>query len=174
VEAGRVALTDGVVVLDRLREDDMHAHLAGEDEEQARRFGWWPLRSGPEHFRAMLAADERDWQSGGPRRRFAARVTGELVGGCELRRRADGHAEASYWTFPQHRRRGYATRAVRLLARWAFDELGVERIELHVEPDNAGSRRVAERAGFRRSARTTGDGLLVYELSARGWNSSRR
>ena len=30
-------LTDGVVVLDRYRADDVDAHLAGEDEETARR-----------------------------------------------------------------------------------------------------------------------------------------
>ncbi len=69
-------------MLDRLRADDMEAHLAGEDEEQARRFGWWPKRSGPEHFRAMLTADEHEWTGAGWRRRFAARIDGALVGGA--------------------------------------------------------------------------------------------
>ncbi|HEX6524795.1 MAG TPA: hypothetical protein VF070_33045, partial [Streptosporangiaceae bacterium] len=39
------ALRDGVVFLDRYTDDDIHAHLAGEDEETARRFGWWPTTS---------------------------------------------------------------------------------------------------------------------------------
>ena len=41
------------------------------------------------------------------------------------------------------------TRAVRLLSGWAFSELGVDRIEVIVDPRNAASRAVAERAGFR-------------------------
>ena len=47
MEARRLTLTDGVVLLDRFTADDMDAHLAGEDEEQARRFGWWPSVPAP-------------------------------------------------------------------------------------------------------------------------------
>jgi RimJ/RimL family protein N-acetyltransferase len=40
------------------------------------------------------------------------------------------------------------TRAVRLVAEWAFGELGVRRISLLVDPRNSASVAVAERAGF--------------------------
>jgi len=40
------------------------------------------------------------------------------------------------------------TRAVRLFSRWLFDNLPVERIEITIEPGNAASRKVAERAGY--------------------------
>lgn len=43
---------------------------------------------------------------------------------------------------------GFAGRAVSLACRWAFTELGVERMELYIEPDNAPSRKAAVRAGF--------------------------
>jgi len=33
---------DGIIFLNRYTNDDIPAHLAGEDEETARRFGWWP------------------------------------------------------------------------------------------------------------------------------------
>ena len=33
---------DGIIFLNRYTDDDIPAHLAGEDEETARRFGWWP------------------------------------------------------------------------------------------------------------------------------------
>jgi len=46
------------------------------------------------------------------------------------------------------RRRGYAARALRLAAAWAFDELAIARLELYVDPDNIGSRAVARAAGF--------------------------
>ncbi len=139
----------------------MEAHLAGEDEEQARRFGWWPKRSGPEQFRQLLIDDEADW---GRRYRFGTRVAGVRCGGVELRLVGGGHAHLSYWTFPEHRRRDYATRGVRLLSAWAFDELGVERLEIAVEEDNTASRKVALKAGFEETGARNDDGLLVYEL----------
>jgi RimJ/RimL family protein N-acetyltransferase len=40
------------------------------------------------------------------------------------------------------------TRAVLLLSRWIFDNLAAERIEITIEPQNAASRAVAERAGY--------------------------
>jgi RimJ/RimL family protein N-acetyltransferase len=48
------------------------------------------------------------------------------------------------------RGRGVCTRALRLLAGWAFQELDLRRLELVTDPDNLASQRVAEKAGFRR------------------------
>jgi RimJ/RimL family protein N-acetyltransferase len=152
-----------VVVLDRLRAEDRQAHLAGEDEEQARRFGWWPKRSGPEEFRAMLAADELSWGQGGPSFRFGTRVSGELVGGCEIHLREPRLATVSYWTFPAYRGRVYAQRAVRLACDWAFDALRLDCIEAHVEDDNLSSGAVAVGAGFEPTGRLDDDGLHVLE-----------
>jgi RimJ/RimL family protein N-acetyltransferase len=39
---------------------------------------------------------------------------------------------------------------VQLVARWAFAERGVQRLELTTAPENVASQRVAERAGFTR------------------------
>lgn len=142
----------------------MGAHLSGEDEEQARRFGWWPKRSGEEQFRAMLREDVEAWRTGGSRRKLAVRVDGELVGGCEIRVGEAGAAEISYWTFPVYRGRGYAARAIGLLCGWAFTSLGVQKIEAHVEPDNAASRAAAARAGFEETGRVDAEGKLVLEL----------
>jgi RimJ/RimL family protein N-acetyltransferase len=142
----------------------MEAHLAGEDEEQARRLGWWPKRSGPEQFRQMLADDQRDWTTGGSRRKFAARVAGTLVGGAEVRVVGEGLARISYWTFPQFRDQGLATRATRLVCAWAFEEFEIERIEACIQEDNLASRGVATGAGFCDTGRRNEEGLLVYEL----------
>src|SRR5512146_2713173 len=53
---------------------------------------------------------------------------------------------------PAHeaRGKGLATRAVRLISRWALRELGLPRLGLFTEPWNVASQRVAERAGFQR------------------------
>jgi RimJ/RimL family protein N-acetyltransferase len=143
-------LSDGVVVLDRHRLSDADAHLAGEDEEQARRFGWYPAASTRVGVRRAIRRWQRQWSSGGARRAFAIRdgQTGALAGGCEVRVGEDGLAEISYWVFPPFRGRGFARRAIGLACEWAFAELRVERMEIYVEPDNAASRSAALRAGF--------------------------
>lgn len=68
-------------------------------------------------------------------------------------RRNHQTAMVSYWLAPGGRGRGLATRALRLLAGWAFDELDLKRLALDVEVDNVASRRVAERCGFVREGR---------------------
>lgn len=143
-------MSDGTLVLDAFTPADADAHLAGEDEEHARRFGWHPERSTEATVRAAFDGWSADWRGDGPTRAFAVRSaeTRELVGGCQLRFRPHDTAQVSYWTFPQHRGRGVATRALRLLCGWAFAELGVERVEAYVEPDNASSRGAAQSAGF--------------------------
>jgi len=55
-----------------------------------------------------------------------------------------------YWCAPWARRRGVTTRALRLLCRHAFEELGLERLELVADPDNVASQGVAEKTGFQR------------------------
>jgi RimJ/RimL family protein N-acetyltransferase len=143
-------LADDIVVLDAFTLADAEAHLAGEDEEQARRFGWYPQRSDLGSVRDAFGRWAETWRDDGATRAFAMRElrSGTLAGGCEIRLHEGGKAEISYWTFPEHRRKGYATRAVRLLTAFAFAQLKVKRIEAQVEPDNWGSRRVVEGAGF--------------------------
>jgi RimJ/RimL family protein N-acetyltransferase len=58
-------------------------------------------------------------------------------------------AEIGYMVAPRARGRGVAARAVALLTRWGFDGLGLERLELRIDPANTGSIRVAERSGYR-------------------------
>jgi RimJ/RimL family protein N-acetyltransferase len=55
-----------------------------------------------------------------------------------------------YWCAAHERRRGIATRALRLVCRYALDELGLARIELITDVDNVASQGVAQKAGFRR------------------------
>jgi len=73
------------------------------------------------------------------------------VGNVNLVRFSDDGLSAAlgYWLVPAARGAGLATAAARLLCRWGFEELGLERIELLVEPENEPSRRVATRLGAR-------------------------
>ncbi|MEU5430342.1 GNAT family N-acetyltransferase [Streptomyces olivoreticuli] len=78
---------------------------------------------------------------------------GHLVGSMCLVRLAQlhtlGQAELGYWTAKERRGRGYTVEAAREVARWAFEELGVERLEWYAEAGNEGSRAVALKVGFR-------------------------
>ncbi|HEY7225768.1 MAG TPA: GNAT family N-acetyltransferase [Micromonosporaceae bacterium] len=65
-------------------------------------------------------------------------VTGQAMIGYSLTRAARGH--------------GFATRAVRLLVDWTFDQSGIARIIAGTAPDNLASQRVLARAGFIREA----------------------
>jgi len=62
--------------------------------------------------------------------------------------RDQGRCGIGYWLAKEARGRGVMVRAVRLLCAWIFETLPIERIEIQVEPDNAPSHAVAERAGF--------------------------
>jgi hypothetical protein len=59
--------------------------LGSEDNEHARRFGWYPLRSTLDGVRGFILDARRQWCEGGPPRTLAIRKpdTRTLVGGCE-------------------------------------------------------------------------------------------
>jgi len=141
-------LTDGIVLLDVHRLEDAEAHLLGEDEEMRRRFN--SLR--PATLEETRQAVER-WiagrADGGPMFAYAMRkVSGKLVGGCELRMRSASSANLSYWVLPSFRGRGLALRAVNLVSAAAEAIPGLRRLEVRIAPDNKSSRRIAVKAGF--------------------------
>ncbi|MEU5015679.1 GNAT family N-acetyltransferase [Streptomyces sp. NPDC021749] len=82
-----------------------------------------------------------------------SRTDGALIGSMSLvrlaqLRTAERQAELGFWTAKEHRGRGYTAEAARAVLRWAFRELGVERMEWLAEAGNEGSRAVARKLGF--------------------------
>lgn len=80
----------------------------------------------------------------------------------------------SYWG------RGLATNAVGAMLSWGFEQLGLNRIEATINPDNARSIRVAEKLGFMREGRLrdyrrmSGGGFrdcYIYGLLRREWQA---
>jgi len=57
-----------------------------------------------------------------------------------------------YSLLPEFRGRGFATRAVNLMAQWAFDHVRIARLVAGTDPDNTASQRVLQRAGFTNEA----------------------
>ncbi|MEU6508111.1 GNAT family N-acetyltransferase [Streptomyces sp. NPDC046942] len=98
----------------------------------------------------------------------------ELLGRVALRDivLGDGVAEVAYWTVARARGRGVAVRATTALSRWAFEEIGLHRLELSHATANQASCRVAVKAGFapegtKRSALLHPDGWHDVHLHAR-------
>lgn len=75
--------------------------------------------------------------------------TAEALGCVVLMLRPQpGVAGIGYWLVPKARDRGYATRAVKLLAAWGLAVAQLDRIEAWVEPGNDASVRVLSKCGF--------------------------
>ena len=75
-------------------------------------------------------------------------------------------ASIGYWLAGEARGQGYISRAVRVLARWAFDDLQLARLELTADPENIASQRVAERCGFRKEGHLRSD-IVVHHSGER-------
>ncbi len=101
----------------------------------------------------------------------ATRVLAGSIGVHDLDWRSQ-KGEIGYWVVRELRGLGVATRALRLLSRWALRDLGLARLELLADVRNVPSHRVAESAGFvregvLRSARVVKDArcdMALYSL----------
>ena len=170
-------LEDDAVRVRAWRADDLRARVDAWRDPELMRF---MLQAAPPE--PSLAA-AREWLALRERRRergdalflvIADRSSDRALGSVWLWQlnRNELRAEIGYWLLREARGRGAATRAVRLVSRYAFGRLGLERLDLFTLPDNDGSRRVAERAGFNeegllRAYRRRGDervDMVVYGL----------
>lgn len=101
-----------------------------------------------------IALDERAWAAGTG---FAFAILDvaagdRMIGRVALSNVVRGpwrNATLGYWVDTASANRGHATRAVRLIVRFAFDHTGLHRVQPAIMPRNIASRRVAEKAGFR-------------------------
>lgn len=89
---------------------------------------------------------------------------GTLIGALDLHEIdwLNGNARIGYWLDKEYTGHGIMTRAVHLLAEYAFEALDLHRIEIHVATENHASRRIAERLGF------TMEGVLRHAQRLRG------
>ena len=85
-------------------------------------------------------------------RLFAIDLNGEAIGSIGAIFKEDIYrlnVEIGYWLAEQHWGKGIATTAIRLITTWIFDNNSdIERVYAEPFADNAGSRRVLEKAGY--------------------------
>ncbi|MDA8216958.1 MAG: GNAT family N-acetyltransferase [Dehalococcoidales bacterium] len=165
------------VVIRPLRTDDALAMWEAIQESRAHLAPWlsWvekyhSLADVREYvLRARAVWDLRDDLPAG----IFERVSGRFLGGTGLHRIDwDERAfEIGYWLRRTATGHGFARETVRLLTQLAFDVLGASRVEIHVDPRNAPSRRVAEAVGYeqKESPPAGGEGdepeAVVYALT---------
>lgn len=92
-----------------------------------------------------------DWEAGRAAHFAVADVADEVLMGSVALMAVDepGAGEIGAWTVPAHRRKKVASKAVLIVTAWAFDTLGLDRLELRIAAENSASRRGAELLGFR-------------------------
>jgi RimJ/RimL family protein N-acetyltransferase len=147
-------LTDGVVALRPWREPDVAAVATWGEDLEIVRWTAVPVDQTADTVRAYFQRAERARQVG----LFVAlaivdAASDQVLGSCDVRRPDPTDlaiGELGYVLVARARGRGLATRAVRLLTEWGFGQLGMERIQALVHPENPASGRVLERLGFRR------------------------
>ena len=83
-----------------------------------------------------------------------ARDESEVVGGSGFHRRVgEGAFEIGYWIRSSRAGQGLATEVTAALTRVGFEVCGVDRIEIHCEPDNERSMRIPVKLGYQEEAR---------------------
>ena len=137
----------------------MFAAIEESKVELAQWMSWYRAGFSLEDARSWIDHCRVQWSGEGDREFgiFDA-DTGEILGcaGVNQLNRVHEFANVGYWVRTSRTRRGIGTTTVRLLAAFAFRGLGLRRVEILTLPENAASRRVAEKAGAR------------YECIARG------
>jgi [ribosomal protein S5]-alanine N-acetyltransferase len=146
-------LSDGVVRLRLMAEADISAIVEAVQDPEIPRWTHVPEPYGEEDARHWHRMATTGYEAGTDLATLVVDADeGRLLGAVGLHNLdpATGRCSAGYWVAAPERGRGHARRALTLLSRFAFDELGAQRIELWIEPANAPSLRVAEAAGFHR------------------------
>ena len=106
----------------------------------------------PDAFRLRLKSYDRQFRAhAGAAFHVFERDGDRLVGGVtlsDIRRHAAQSATIGYWIGAAFLRRGYGLAAVRAALGYAFDDLGLNRVEAACQPGNAASRALLLKAGF--------------------------
>ncbi|HEX2272285.1 MAG TPA: GNAT family protein [Acidimicrobiales bacterium] len=115
-------------------------------------------------FAARCGARQREWQLG-TGYGFGIFVEGKLAGEINLsgvQRGPFQNAYVGYWIDEARAGQGYVPESLVVVARFAFEDLGLHRIQVAIIPRNRPSRRVVEKLGLR------DEGVAVRYLAING------
>lgn len=163
-------LTDRILRLRVMCAEDADA-LSETDDELTLRWSFTGLPSTADEVRRTAAHAGLEWLVGSTASLSMVDVaTGAVAGSLRLRKPGPPQVGGlGYVVHPAFRGRGYTTRALRLLAPWAFDVADFARLELGAKVGNDASLRAAAAAGFeadgiRRRRLRNSDGTFSDEV----------
>ena len=146
-------LSDGVIRLRLIADADLPGIVEAVQDPDIPRYTTVPQPYGEGEARLWQRSSAAGMRSGsGLATLIVDEEDGTLLGSVGVHNidPETGRCSAGYWVAAPARGRRVASRGLRLICAYAFAELGVQRIELWIEPGNAPSLRVAEAVGFHR------------------------
>jgi [ribosomal protein S5]-alanine N-acetyltransferase len=146
-------LSDGVVRLRLMADADVDTVVAAVQDPEIARRTTIPSPYGIDEAHQWLRTSAAGLAAGTDLATLIVDVEdGRLLGATGIHglNPETGRCSGGYWVVAGERGRGVAARGLTLLCSYAFAELGAQRIELWIEPDNGASLAVAERVGFQR------------------------
>jgi ribosomal-protein-serine acetyltransferase len=163
-----VELIEGPILIRTLRQEDISPLYEAVRESIAEVSPWLPWcheNYSIEETREFIASRELasqggEWYSFG----IFEKDGGKFLGGVGINfiNRVHQMANLGYWVRTSAAGRGVATNATRAAARFGFEHLGLQRIEIVGAVDNVPSQRVAEKVGAMR------EGVLRKRLLIHG------
>jgi RimJ/RimL family protein N-acetyltransferase len=146
------SLTDGVIAIRPWRNSDLADLVSLLEDPAIARWTGIPEPYTRKEAKLFFKTNARQEAMGvGTDAAIVEAGAGSVLGGVGLKLHLNhATAEVGYWVAAHARRQGVATRAVRLMARWAFEDLEVKRLELLTNLGNEASEGVALKCGFQR------------------------
>jgi RimJ/RimL family protein N-acetyltransferase len=150
-------LSDGKIYIRRYQVEDIPALYEAARESAGESFTWWMPWCHADYTledssQFVLSRNEA-WQKG---KEFDFAIfdveTDTFLGAVGLNQfnREHQFANLGYWVRASSMGQGVAPAATLLVARFAFQDLGLSRIEIVIATENIRSRRVAEKAGAKK------------------------
>ena len=148
--------TDGKFIIRQYRPNDVEPLYEAARESVDQIYPWMEWchpRFSQRDSKLWVNSREKDWKTGGE---YSFVITDALtktfLGGCGINGMNRNHkfANLGYWVRTSATRNGAATAATRLLAKFGFQELNLNRIEIVIALGNRPSERVAEKTGAAR------------------------
>jgi RimJ/RimL family protein N-acetyltransferase len=134
-----------------IRPNDAEALLAGRGDPEAMRYWDWPPQTTVEEVRAIIERHDAELDSGATCW-WAVALTprGPAIGECDLSEIDLHHrrAEIGYLFRRAAWGQGYAREAMTRVVRYAFEDLGLERLSARFHAGNDASQRALEALGF--------------------------
>ncbi len=140
--------TERLVLRPLTPEDELALGSVLSDAETMR---WYPRPLTQDEVRAWIERQMGRYPGGSGLLAMVEKATGELIGDCgpvwqEIEGRAE--LEIGYHVNRERWNHGFASEAAKAVMDYAFRQFDVERVVSMIRPENAASRRVAEKNGL--------------------------